>query len=463
MPTNISALTATDLTAPSDITQDVNSGGTTYTVWYKYTAVSGDNVMGIYAYGDGVAYYVNTKIYLGPAAAPVGYLEFTTPPILFDAPGQFPVTPGETYYFEFISVDGDVPDAILNLSFGRGPNGSVDVGDIIINDENEGFPLVIVDPTDASPKGFVQDIANGEHGAIFLNGDYLCLEDTDDNEVVIYQNMIETARITWPHAPAAFASVSSNRTTKFYIGNQGAFPATAAFVRRVDTSGAFDAPTWTLPTYGLLGMAPALDDSILYWGRLVAGDPVRRYDLVNDVALSDLFVGIPNYYVAIDMFVLQDGTILAGFLKSGAVANPSFIVKQFNAAGTVLNTYNFNTGTVTSHRVAIGEDDPDSFWVKIHQSGGAVEYQHVDIATGTILDTINSYEFGSGKSNHTYAKTPGTQFGQAPSCPFFIASSAFSPSGPAGLFKIVTSKRTDHNGTVDVKIPNPTFRTSLLP
>jgi hypothetical protein len=56
VPGNIDPAHAIELgPLPHTLTQDVNDDGTTYTVWYKYTAVAGDNVIGIFAFGDLVA------------------------------------------------------------------------------------------------------------------------------------------------------------------------------------------------------------------------------------------------------------------------------------------------------------------------------------------------------------------------------------------------------------------------
>jgi hypothetical protein len=446
-PSNISAATATAIgTLPYSTTQDVNDSGTTYTVWYSYAA-STTSVISVWARGDNLAYTVEVGVYTGSAGSPTQYLSFHTVAIQ-NTPIQVPVTAGNSYFFQFSSNDGDVSPALLQLDVQAAPNTStIPAGSLAINDENEGYPLTIRSGTTGEVIRFITPFPSGEYGAPMSDG-RIAIEDHENDRVTIYANLASVANVTFPRSPGSRQVIATNRTTKFYLGNQGS-GGTAAFVRRTSTTGVFDAPTWTLAASGLSVMVPNLTDTILYYANAGYGEAIKRWDLVNDVALSDFAAGVSGYLLAPDMHVLSDGTILAGYIRN-TTSNPSFMAKRLNAAGTVLNTYSYNWASTTTVRLAIGQDDPTSFWLKRHTPGSTVQYLQVRVSDGATLQTFDGTEFTKGAhAGHFNADDPDEFFGNAASCPFWITGESIVPT---------ESTPTPPTTTADCPCPPPDSR-----
>src|SRR5262245_58692510 len=96
-PTNTSATTATDLgTLPASVSQNVHDSGTTYEVWFKFTAPADAVVIGAFAFGDLVTYKPTIRPYNGPAGAPTQILSIAAE----NKPIQFPVSAGTEYFLK---------------------------------------------------------------------------------------------------------------------------------------------------------------------------------------------------------------------------------------------------------------------------------------------------------------------------------------------------------------------------
>jgi hypothetical protein len=229
------------------------------------------------------------------------------------------------------------------------------------------------------------------------------------------------------------------------------------------TAGVLSGVLWNIPATAIQSLAVNLNSTILYYVELAYGSPVYAYDLIGSVPLSNLAAGITDYLPLPDMFVLADGSILVSYVRNVGT-NPACVVKRYSAAGATLNTYNFNFSSTTTVRLACGIDDPISFWVKRHIAGGQATYYHILASDGSEISSFTIAEFQNGVSTYNFPLDGAVHYGCAPSCPFWlIASVVTPPANPPGMFTPVPNKRTDHNGTNETKIPNPTFRTGLLP
>ena len=127
---------------------------------------------------------------------------------------------------------------------------------------------------------------------------------------------------------SAHGQISTNLKDRFYAGGSDT-------IYRFDKSGII-AGTWSIGAGGSLnGLAPSLDESILYYTRTGTGTgselPVKRWDLVNNVALSDLAASIPGTRTAHN--VLGDGgrfDLVPGtgrfhrLRRSGAITRPAW-------------------------------------------------------------------------------------------------------------------------------------------
>src|SRR5229473_703357 len=152
-PTNQTAATAIDigtsLLPPFTTTQNVNFGGTTYTVWYQYTAQPGDVVINVFGFGDLIAYSPVLSVFSPDSVT--AYLSLSG----LNVPLQFPVVVGNTYWFQFASNGGNVATAVLTLSARRAPKNSAPIGALFINDDTTGFPAAVLSAFDGTVLRFL--------------------------------------------------------------------------------------------------------------------------------------------------------------------------------------------------------------------------------------------------------------------------------------------------------------------
>jgi hypothetical protein len=104
-------------------------------------------------------------------------------------------------------------------------------------------------------------------------------------------------------------------------------------------------------------------------------------------------------------------------------------------------------------------DSPNSFWVQTHNATGASVFTNIQVSNGFVLRTREQQEYELGVYNTTETAAPITRFGNSSSSVFIILH---IPAPPA-MYVIVVNKKYDTNGLASIAIPNPTFKTSLMP
>ena len=451
-PVNQTALTAIDVgTLPASISQDVRDAGTTYTVWYKYTAVTGDTVIGIFGYGGAGSYFPDTNVFIGPAAAPVAYLVSSANNI----PIQIPVTVGETYYFEFAQFGGD--PAILTLEIEQAPDTTVPIGSIFVNDDTVDFPVALISgTTDNTVLKFVTPFPNGEGGDVLPAGNIL-IDDIENSEIKLYNYQLvlqQTLSIASSDSKIR-ACIGGN---KFYVGI-GTNPVT---VKTVSYSGVFGGTTFTLTANTTIkGIAANEDETILYFSNNTGGGALKQWNLLTDTAMSDLVAGVGTRRIG-DILVLTDGAII--FLTFDGVRDTN--VFHYNAAGVLQTTYPFGTGRIsTIPRLAYAIDNPNSFWIWYHPIGtnGLSRFDNIKVSDGSVLSSVDHIEYEGGKYQGDVTATPIGRFGISFSCPFFLMRVAISPYNLAsGIYIVEPDKTFDELYTEDVNIPDPTIKTGLI-
>lgn len=434
-PTNTTALTATAVGAlPYTVTQDVNFGGTTYDVWYKYTATA-DGVIGVLAFGDWVNYEARISVYSPDSVTTyLNLFQFVNVPL------QFPVTNGVVYYFFIESRFGSpVTPAILTLTVTAAPVDAADIGDFLINDDTEGFHAVVLSQTDGVAKRFAALVA-GEAGDILPSG---ISAFTNDDEappltVSLYDTDLALIATTTALTTGGFTpSLRSNNVDKFYVNDFN------GVVHTINSAGVFGGTTWTLPLKPKT-MAPSRDDTILYWSRGNANDPMKRWDLINDIALSDLAAAPSALYGArFDTLVLANGHILVTWRKIGAVPEDSFI-REYSAAGATIRdytiTYPGNNG-VEGPRLAIPPAD-DSTEFLLWNTGAITSpiagtnlssrFAVFQTSDGSAV-TFDRFVFEEGVGPKLAAGWP--TFGSSKSCPFVALRAEIA--GPTATLTVV--------------------------
>src|SRR5207245_5587638 len=141
-------------------------------------------------------------------------------------------------------------------------------------------------------------------------------------------------------------------------------------------------------------MAPSLDETILYvvnnTNPSVAA--VNRWDLVNNVALTDLVAGIASYSTY-EILVLADGTLIVMYQSNTSTNAP--MAKHYDATGATLNTYTFTGSQRFDTRLAYAVDDPLSFWAwtKLAPSTGQSRFTNVRVSDGATMTTFDVMDF----------------------------------------------------------------------
>ena len=176
-PTNQTPATATVIAAlPASIVQDVHDAGTTYTVWYKYTAVQ-ELVIGVFGYGGGGAYTPATEVYSDEGVTKI--VPHPHPLVLpdDDKAVQFQVDKASTYWIRFITNPGDPSPALLQIEAETAPTESIATGAIAVPDDSDNRPCALLSQTvDYKVLNFAQPFPNGEAGDILDSG-YILTED----------------------------------------------------------------------------------------------------------------------------------------------------------------------------------------------------------------------------------------------------------------------------------------------
>lgn len=453
-PSNTSAAAATSIGAlPYDFTQtDINDSGVNYTVWYKFTAPVNSRVIGAWGFsGNTVSGYRPRIIpYLGPSGSPsqIDSINFQNKPI------QFVVTAGQEYFLKFESNLNDAIANTLRVRVEVAPTDTIDAGSIIVNDDTEGFPLAVLSPTtDYTVINFVPDIPAGEACDILSDG-VMCFEDFANDEIAVYDKNFALLN-SFAKPIVGDSRIRTCRTPDiFYLGSDSANPE----IYSIDNTGTLSTLIATLTGAGSLrGMAAKNDQTVLYYSTDTLGSAIKRWDLINDVTLTDFAASDPAYYVT-DILVLSDDKVVA--LYDGYFLGQAY-VKVFNAAGTLLNTY-FIDNTVhpagTFCRAAYALDDPNSVWAWIHPEDGLSRFVNVKISDGSFLAEIEQAEYETGGYVKDETATPLARFGPSFSCAFMIMT---DDSGPAPTEAQLTISKTV--SPVDATVFNFTTSTNLSP
>lgn len=422
-PSNTTYLTAIDITSlPYTTTQDVNFGGTTYTVWYKYTAVSGDEVLGIFPFGAlGVGAY-----------SPLLFLDVEAPYVIpmaggfsvTNRPGQFPVDVGKTYFFQIISQTGNVATANLQLNLQRFSQQTAPFGSIMIPDDTSGFPAAIISTTSGEVLRFVPGFPAGEAGAVV--GSTMLVEsggtypDYLDDGLSLYSStfalIVNHPSNTLPPTVNQFI-VGVN--DKYYVGFSGGGLDPAVIKTVNATTGALGPTTWTLTQAGLTGLAVNAAETVAY----IVGNGlgvIKKWDLVNDVAL-------PNFPLP---GAIYDLTMMSGdrLVVSKTTGTDEITFFVYETAGETLVDSHVVTN-VDSARVKAPADGSDvmAIWFETGTPSGYSKFATLDIVTGDVVETSIRAQFEGGAYQGDATATPTDRFGHSFSCPFFLLGAASVP------------------------------------
>jgi len=370
-PPNTTQGTAIDLgSLPALVVQQVDDGGITFDVWYKYTAASGENYINVWGYGGtpDSGYQPIIQVWLAGAVQYIAALNSSVGSFP-NRPIQIPVTPGVTYYFEFLT-NGNFTPSNLTISAITGPDPltAVPVGSLFVNDDTDGFGGAFISTTvDDDVLRFKFPFPAGEGIDRLLTSGRVLVADHVNNQVKLYNPQLSTIISTIAFGSGAAAGrvlIRANQTLNKFFAAQRRFTGNPEVIS-VDVDGV-DAVVTTITTTGLSAFSVNNDETLIYLAGSggVNNSNIKVWNIGTASFDADLVASVANHRVS-DMLMLSDGTLLAMYV--GTFSPNDIFVRRYNAAGTTLNTYTLGTAvTIPSisfgYRIAFALDNPASFW-----------------------------------------------------------------------------------------------------
>jgi hypothetical protein len=205
-----------------------------------------------------------------------------------------------------------------------------------------------------------------------------------------------------------------------------------AQLRKVFVDGTLGATTFDLAIATIRGLAVNADESMAYYGDSAVGGAIKRWDLVNNIALADFVAGATTNQIGFDGAVDASGNIWFAYQTDHSV-RASQTLKQWSPAGALLRTLtpptSVNTGNGFDIRMAIDTGDPSLIWAQTFPTLSTTTFVIYAIATGSVQDQF-TVPNGTGSAEIPF------------SCPFFPRSfPAAQPLTFAGQLGDVAMKR----------------------
>lgn len=483
IPPNLTAATAIEVTSlPYSITQDVNFGGTTHTVWYKYVTKKYEYNLSVTSLGDTtVNYSPICNLYIGE---PPVYLR----DICNNSLAQIAIEQETTYYFKFTSWTGNRLDpCILKFGLKLGPNEDMPAGTtILINDDAPDHPGAFINNS-GNVVGFRNTTVPGEDGDVLKDGTFM-LADSYEANVVIY-NFDATVRTT---VEIDASKIGSDHNDKFYVAEDGLNgpPATPAKIHVVSKTGAI-INSWTIPMVHILdkfirNVTGSTDGQFVYFETLNPTYALQKLNVSNG-SISTFSVTIPSGGTTPryrTMFALEGTGARSGedVLVTMWNVSDGYEIVEYDSLGvpTVVRYYvNITDGesnrllrAYTSENIVLWTDAPEE-----EMGPPCYEYKmrwrHVAIDTGDTVQDFRSVVYEGGTAEVNDGCTPSKDFGHSLSCPAIVPPQDIPAllSAPvaeaSGIYQIRRGKTNDtvyisSTETEVVKIPDPFIKTSLI-
>lgn len=419
-PSNTTFLTAIDLAPlPASVSQNVHDAGTTYPVWYKYTAAADERLLLVFGRGDLVVYRPTIEVWVLQAGVPVDY-PLSAGIFTQNKAIQIPLTPGETYYISFTPNAGNPSPSVLTLDAEIGARSVVTAPALFINDDTDGYPGIFVSITTGKVLNAITPFPAGEAGDYLPGVGYLFADAWNGNLKRYNEtfDLQQTIAFTVGFNP----SIRSQRTLNRWYAGRGTNPAQ---IRAYNPDGTLQASFSLTGNSSLTGLAANNDGTILYHTRGGPNNAIRRWDIVGSANLADLAAGVSGFIAGFDILVLPDGTILASYIRS---TNGEFQVRRYTDAGVLQQTYAIAATSrlpaFTNPRLAYDPTDPGgAFWVWFHDDvvPGTSIFKQIRVSDGVVLQTVPAVtEYETGVYGPAETLTPLDRSGISFSCPFVV-------------------------------------------
>jgi hypothetical protein len=424
-PTNTSLATATAITSlPQTITQSAAFGGTTYDLWFSYTAVADDTQLGVFPFGDLVTYLPTVTF----------WTDVSTQYLNNDAqnrPTQIPIDPGTTYYWRVRPNVGNPTPATLTMLVQLGRTDQLNAGQLAINDSTAGYPVVVMDPLTADPVAFVHPFASGE-GVCVLTSGLIAAIDTAANGVKVYDRDL-TLRAT-PTMPATGYTecLGTNQTSTFWVGKQGG--AGHGFMVSFDKDGTMGTPI-DLGATGCRTLAPNSGNTKVYFARdITTANQALFVVNTSTLVVSSFLPGVGGKYFGANILMLTDNTLLVPY---EAVAVDT-IIQQYDESAVLQRTFTLTGVQNALERIFTDPSDPAFFWIW-WQTATLNRFQRIRVADGVVMSDLSNTKFIEGDSQAAATATPTAYFGADFSCvPWILRGVAATTTYPTRRMRIFT-------------------------
>lgn len=389
-----------------------------HALWFKYTTGSSDIMLavGIQGAESGDAYKPRLSVWTGtPPSVTQHKVLSATGGLLNNLCANmatavsrsdiwylsFPVSASTTYYFQVTDANSTTVTTDLNILGVAAPVlTAAKPGDYLIINDAGPFPSAVVDQTTGQLLGYVS-LGVGEEGDALQSGQ-MAFQDTSANAGVGGMQIV--SRDLTP-----IATINTNPSTVltsatvFYLIT---FTGDTAHVQLVKPDGTLGALI-DVPNVGA-ALLVSPDSSTFYYVDNVTFTLVKRWDLVNNVAMTD-FAGSydggsePTY------------SFISGVTNTVVIVYVGVdkIMRQFTSAGTLLRT---DTLTIATFNRLIGDLGSDTFqtW------NGSTDFHRYGIWDPNTelvgVNTIGAQSSNGGPQNHAYAIST--------SCPLLVIPSA---------------------------------------
>ena len=447
----------------------IHDAGTTFSVWYRYTADGTEGLIGEYFRGEaGGPYTPSVNLYIDNDATLLGSISA-------NRMSQTPFLSGRTYFFEIVPNGGNPNPATLNINLVKQPRGGKARGDIFIRAASilpsftaagyTGLAGGIINPTNGVLKDFEPVFPTGESGDYLPGGELMFADELNPpfTQLKIYSpSLAEIMSVTYDYTQSFPIVRSWREGNKWLVVSKGQAPTPIEWTTLTPT-GVLATPTPCPASFGCTAGAISPAGDFVYLAGIggSVGAAIKKWSVAGVAFVADFAAGVANHVVQ-DLLVMENGEVVALYHQS---ATDSIFVRVYSAAGAILQTYTAPAVGYTSiaPRLGYANDDSISFWLFLHQSDGFSRFINVKLSDVSVLGNITSPSSDYFQADQ--GVSPAFRLVASDSCPFVlllaVQGGIFSVTPTDGT-TIPTLRRDRYYNNLDKKIPNPTVRTALI-
>ena len=300
-------------------------------------------------------------------------------------------------------------------------------GTLLVGPHGSGGAAGLVDLISHATSLIGTGLGSGEAGSPLDDGTTILMVNAATYEIVSPDMVITHTPVpftvtTLIDAFSPTCVVPGASATSWYVSyvQNHASPANAQ-IRKVMIDGSLGGTTFTLAIAAIAGLAVNAAETIAYYGDDATGGAIKRWDLVNNIALSDLVAGATTNQIGSDFLILDSGKLFVLYAATSVAPIP-WTIRRYSSAGALelTITLSADAGRGSAPRLQRDLGDTSSVCVQTFptNAGDITTFEFYDVSSG-LLKTSFTVPNGGG--------------GEIPfCCPFFPWS--FSGGGAIQVF-----------------------------